>query len=456
MGGHAFASGPNPLYTPRMSPIVYHHIKCLLHGCLRELFLCVATPIEGPGKEDFGDIDILVAMEKRLEFPQTPQDQEVRGAREVLTEVKNFLGAVAIIFDPGTAAANMAIPWPESLAHCDLAGQETAADGRDSHRYIQVDIRICSDVQDLQWRLFAHAHGDIWNLLRYTIRPFGLTVDDQAMWLRIPEIEQLDRKKAKVFLTRDSIQILRFLGMEVGVFWEEPFGSVDALFNYVATCRLFLVGNPNRENEASGDENTPSTSQAAGVEGGERGRKKLKADDRKRIMSRPVFRRWIDEFIPKCTAEGCNVASALRVTVEQMRNEVRAEAFRRFAVEPEYNARLTEWQRVRHIDMVWRSVIKAGVPADLDPSFQGCLASALKKIILENDVSFGFTPSVPLRDSAGFYNIDATREFIERIHGALGPVAWARQQQRARNIKEQKELKRKALCDSDSSLGLPK
>ncbi len=61
--------------------------------------------------------------------------------------------------------------------------------------------------------LFKHAHGDIWNLLGSTIRPFGLTVDEDALWLRIPEIEKFDRKKAKIRLTSDPVEVIRFLGL---------------------------------------------------------------------------------------------------------------------------------------------------------------------------------------------------------------------------------------------------
>ncbi len=196
MGGHAFASGSRPLCTPRMSRHVYHRVRDRCHAVLRELFLCVATPIDGAGKQDYGDVDILVALEKRLVLPKNPQNQRARPSRDVLTAIQIALGGEAIIINNGDASANIALPWPEDLR--DSAPPDPVA----SAFFIQVDVRVCEDVQDLQWRLFIHAHGDIWNLLGSTIRPFGLTVDDQAMWLRIPEIEAVNRKREQRYSSR--------------------------------------------------------------------------------------------------------------------------------------------------------------------------------------------------------------------------------------------------------------
>ena len=65
MGGNVFTS----LLTPRMSPIVYDQVRRRCSARLRELFTIVVTPIPGPAKKDYGDIDFLVAWEKSVTFP---------------------------------------------------------------------------------------------------------------------------------------------------------------------------------------------------------------------------------------------------------------------------------------------------------------------------------------------------------------------------------------------------
>lgn len=61
MGGKAFTSGLEPLLTPRMPPEMYHLVKKHIHSILSKHFEHVGTPIEAPGKTDYGDLDFLVA-----------------------------------------------------------------------------------------------------------------------------------------------------------------------------------------------------------------------------------------------------------------------------------------------------------------------------------------------------------------------------------------------------------
>ncbi len=80
--------------------------------------------------------------------------------------------------------------------------------------------------------------GDLWNILGTTIRPFGLTVNDKGMYLRIPEIELLDRKKSMIYLTDSPSQILQFLGLDEEKWWAE-FGTRREMFELAAGCRMF-------------------------------------------------------------------------------------------------------------------------------------------------------------------------------------------------------------------------
>ena len=303
-----------------MPQAVYAQVRANCHAALRELFVYVATPIEGPAKLDYGDLDVLVAGERRSIFPSKPDDATTpRTPRELMAAIKAALGAQYAIIDRTNTTANFAIPWPADLhsnqrasgyvllnSQQPLISAKSEADHPDLRGwYVQVDVRICKDsdclcwvskcdVNKVQWSngsltnvwcvtqaLFRHAHGDIWNLLGSTIRPFGLTIDEDALWLRIPEIEKADRKRARVMLTDDPVEVLHFLGMKVEGFWSEPFDSIDALFDYVTTYRLFFVW-PETEDVVDGD--------GACVEGtgGEEGLKKLRSKDRRRMNGRPV------------------------------------------------------------------------------------------------------------------------------------------------------------------------
>jgi hypothetical protein len=102
------------------------------------------------------------------------------------------------------------------------------------------------------------------------IRPFGLTVNDRGIHVRIPDIEAFDRKKSMVFLTDNPTQILDFIGLDPQI-WFQKFASQDEMFEYASGCRLFWVKPDKPEDEAEGD---VILGGIEGQEGGEEGKKK--------------------------------------------------------------------------------------------------------------------------------------------------------------------------------------
>ncbi|KPM34034.1 hypothetical protein AK830_g12542 [Neonectria ditissima] len=457
MGGSAFAAGEDPLFTPRMPKDVYHIVKARCNALLREHYVCVASPIDGPGKQDFGDVDILLA------WPRNPSASKA----DAFDTIARALNATRTIVDKGKdVSGHLALPWPQAsqepstepndaaqeafainshgyghpaapahqeahesdqkpssnqpdqvsslAAPLEQRGFQTtnAAQSDEPHqasdqpkRFIQVDVRVCETLEYFEWMLFKHAHGDVWNLLGTTIRPYGLSVDERALWLRIPEIEAFHRNRAKVFLTGDPVEILQFLGLPIGDFWTEPFQDLDAMYEYVARCRLFWV--------------RPLDPEEAELE---QDRKKLKANDRKRMNQRPGFRKWVEEFKPRCRQEGRFLINPTT------REQVTEEAFAWFHVKGEYEARRVEFLREKQKDMVWNKIIKGAVP-DADPSdqisimYRSCLIKALKRVILENDDRYGVLPEQSLLDEDGFYITEDVLDFINRRKGEIGRAA---------------------------------
>lgn len=439
MGGSAFASGPNPLDTPRMPPQVYYAVKEHLHGLLGQLFVCVASPIEGPAKPDYGDIDILVALEKGVVFPSEEEGRAIPTTAkhqhlELLEAVQSLLQSERAIVRNGQASANMAIPWPDRFLPISPGADDDDDDNDDNHLrhkcYIQVDVRICESVDQLQWMLFKHAHGDIWNLVGSMIRPFGLTVDEQALWIRIPDIEAFNRNRAKIFLSDDPADVLHFLGLPVDGFWDQPFPSVDALFEYVARSRFFWVV-PGRSEDAAARRSAA--------------RGKLKSNDRRRMAGRPIFRRWVDDFIPQAQAAGRFPPPDPGRTPHERRDLVRRDAFERFpAAEAEYNRALDDWVRERQAEQVWKVAIKGTVPTTLAPQDRGAVCSALKKMILLDDESYGVVPPRPLRTPDGFWLVDEVAQFVCGHWPEVLAAAHSVNARRLREHRERKEAKRVA------------
>lgn len=428
MGGQAFASGPEPLYTPRMPSAFYRHVRDHCHRVLRQIFICVATPIEAPSKKDYGDIDIFLAWERSKTFPSNTTSESLQGLpKDPLEAAAHLLDARKTLKgEPGSLM--LAIPWPEEL--------DSGEDGESAEpRFIQVDLHYYKSLDTLQWMLFKHAHGDLWNILGATIRPFGLTIDHIGLYLRIPEIEDNDRKKAKIFLSQDPAIVLDFLGLECdGTKWEVPFSTFDDVFEYAATSRFFWV-RPKDEDSPEHEKQT----------GGQTERDKLKSNDRRRMNQRILFREWVDEFIPRCREQGRFMEPRMA------RSEVRDEAFARFpGVKGDYSTRLLEWRIQRQKESLWKNVIKASLPeASLkegsggpSPMWRSCAASAFKKIIMQGDTSFSILPPGNFKDVHGLYIENDVRNFVRETWKKVGDEAWRQNQQRYREHVEKTGKKR--------------
>lgn len=403
-----------------MPPHVYYAVKDQCQQALHGLYEAVESPIEGPGKSDYGDVDIFVWQEK-APAERNGQDDETTRFRTAVPSPTNPSPELAIqtalraefaMIERG--GSHFAVPWPADLDH---VVPPCATD--QPKRYIQVDVTILHSQEQFRWSLFRHAHGDIWNLLGSVIRPFGLTADEHAFYLRIPEIETLNRNKSKVLLTRDPSEVLDFLGLPTEQYWAGPFASLEAMYEYVARCRMFWVP-PATDGQSDGQGRDMSR-----VEGA---KKELKSNDRRRMKFRPAFRIWVEEFLPRCRLEG-------RFSEEPTsRDQILREALDRFQVEAEYRQRLDEHRRETQAAHIWNTLIKAAFPASATylspnvPEYRGCLIKALKRIILEGDESYGVMPDpeLPLKDDGGFYIMENVHEFINRHHRDVGSAALAR------------------------------
>ncbi|KJZ73310.1 hypothetical protein HIM_07314 [Hirsutella minnesotensis 3608] len=419
MGGSAFSSEEHNLYTPRMPRPVYNAVRDRCVSILADLYDSVAAPLEGPEKTDFGDLDLVLAC------PKT----ESASTLQALQEIVNALGAEkSILYE--NSSSNLALPWPAAAADGTPLEDDVVAGEKKKH--VQVDVRICDSPEAQRWILFKHAHGDIWNVIGSVIRPYGLTADETALWIRVPEIEETNRNRAKVRLTADPDQVLDFLGLPAARFWEGPFASADDMYEYVAQCRMFHV--------------PPAV--AAAAQASEDDAKSLKTNDRRRMRQRPTFRRWVDDFTARCRAEG------RFATPRTDRAQVTAEALARFGAEAEYTARRDAYLLETQEHMVWTDVIKGGVAPVTDPSdmvavtHRACLVKALKAIVLEGDESYGVVPRESLRAPSGFLHVDRVRSFMERQGADVGEAAMQRHRQKSAEHMAAKRAREQAAADT--------
>lgn len=239
MGGRAFLQpGPNgeaPLNVPRMDQKVYETMKFAMQHKLEMMYMRTAVPLDAPGKKDFGDIDFIV--EGQL-TPITPK------------EVAEKLEAVRFIVNGDDCSYAIKHPaLPDS--------------------YIQVDVKEI-DHKVWDWMLFIKAHSDFLQILAVIHRHLGLTFNETGMYLRIQEIEPINKKLSMLKLTDDPSEVLVFLGLGPKQY-DSGFATEDELFLWISKCRFFNPELLKTRIETS--------------------------NDRQRIEKRPMFRRFFLEWL---------------------------------------------------------------------------------------------------------------------------------------------------------------
>lgn len=144
MGGAAFHSRLGKASFPRLPPAVYRAVKGRLLPRISQLYSLVVVPQEAPGKNNYGDLDFLVAC------PQGRPQQHHQTTREICdgdvpphATVQAVLGAKHVIPMDGPRTSNYAVPvsegeW-EPLGH-KSEEMEFRAVARDREIFYQVSL----------------------------------------------------------------------------------------------------------------------------------------------------------------------------------------------------------------------------------------------------------------------------------------------------------------------------
>lgn len=153
------------------------------------------------------------------------------------------------------------------------------------------------------------------------------------------------------------------------------------------------------------------------------------------------MQRRINEYIPHLRAEGRFLSQGQDQA--RLREELRDEAVALFSVQAEYSERIHQWRLQRSFEEV-KGLVKTIVPMDLERNYRGILMSALKKIVLEDDHSYGVTSPPAFKNAEGIYDTETIRDFITQNWKRLGDVAWHVHNRRSAEHLKKKELKEKA------------
>ncbi|KAI9712901.1 MAG: hypothetical protein M1812_006770 [Candelaria pacifica] len=314
MGGSAFAAAKPGESTPnicRLPIYIYNSLSREYTDRLSVFYERVAVPRSAPEKTSHGDLDVLVSN-ARHQFS--------------VEDLAAKLGALKFIHSARNPTTNFAIPLGKSLQE----GVERISDDGSDAQCFQLDVNVCPP-EILDWEVFHKAYGDLWSILGTSVRPFGLTVNNTGLHLRIRQIEEQDRKRSLLYLTRTPAKTLAFLGLD-NERYGKGFESIEELFRFAASGSFFR-----RESFI---------------------KEELKTNDRQRLRQREIYRRFVEEYLPMHPEVG-RLDDEERGTGDDevvTREYVLKEALDTFNVQPQYHTVVREWEKKQQESEMWRKV----------------------------------------------------------------------------------------------------
>ena len=297
MGGKTFPD----IDVPRMSPVIYQRVSKEVLTKLEPFFARVVVPRDAPGKADYGDIDFLV---EGIHLRTASSDN-------IWTEIGAALNAERYLRRGGSHSY--------AILHPEVEGA-----------YVQVDVELSpgdgtpAGAELFEWTRFMKGDGDLLQILGICHRPLGIVCTDQGIHLRVEEIEPYNKKKALLCLTRDPDKAMEFYGLDKAKY-RAGFANEAELYGWVTGGRFF----------------SPSTFE----------RRIEKHNDRARHAKRPMYARFVDEYIPAHADEFESKAWT--------RQEALQEALDMFDKHGQYDSMMEEhhfkeaeerlWQKVRTV-----------------------------------------------------------------------------------------------------------
>lgn len=294
-----FTPSGDPVYVPRMSPDLYKRISEECQSKLDSLFERVVIPRDAPAKKDYGDIDFLVGGIKSTASPST-----------IAASIRSLLGAELCVDH------SYGIPHPEV-----------------PDAYVQVDVELApgDDTPDaaelFEWTRFMKGDSDLLQIIGILHRSLGITCNDQGLHVRVEQIEPYNRKKALLFLTRDPDKAMDFLGLDVAKH-KAGFKNETEVFDWTTGGRFF----------------SPSIF-AERIE---------KSNDRSRQAKRPMYRHFVETYMPAHLDCSSKVWS---------REEVLHEALDHFEKHEEFEIMMDEHRTKEAEEQFWKEVCEV-LPVD--------------------------------------------------------------------------------------------
>lgn len=386
MGGKIFQQGVNALSTPRMPKPAYLYMLKKVHDILdglrgSERVRAHKTPIPAPGKERFGDIDVIIF--------KTVSAEELKDGkpdfRPFLLQLQKAFGAVQKTRTTSDCSASYALPWPARYAvdrpedESNLPEMLPGLSIDSQHHFIQVDVTVTHSRTLFDWQYMVNSHSGPFMFLGPSLHNVLLKGEPKGFYLRVQEMKDAGQKSGSyIHLTSNPKEMCEVVGWDYKKLTNpDGFTTSNELFEFIASSRYFLPKAEKSDEDAyveGSTEDSATASSAGSSEGNTKTRKRLR---------REPLREWDKEFLPSTVG---NPDYQRKIPDPSL---VREEMFRRFPHAREaYQAKLDKFVAAKRDEKV-RKAIKNVFPSreskegsEVDQNVHRFAAIGLKELLL--------------------------------------------------------------------------
>lgn len=201
MGGNALKN----VKTIRIDPANYQRIKTLIINQLKLLGYIVSDIIEIPGKESYGDLDLLYFKDDKYDIGKD----------------------ITQLFNPQEIVTN---------------GEVMSWD----YENFQIDLIRCSSLEQMNFARFYFSYGDLGAILGRFCNYHGVKIGHRGFWVDVYECtlypdRQLDpsRNLGEIQLTMDPIKACEFMGLDWSIYLK-GFTNLEKIFNWIISSKYFV------------------------------------------------------------------------------------------------------------------------------------------------------------------------------------------------------------------------
>ncbi|KAL1586440.1 hypothetical protein WHR41_05186 [Cladosporium halotolerans] len=265
MGGGAF-SNPSAdgqtaaLHLPRMTPQEYNRLKSTYVNRLAELYGAknVLVPLEAPGKESYGDIDIYIVSEEEINWPELASNI---GAEAFLDRGsgRSPKWSFAVRLD-GERSPHPPIEYsPNPIKRPQDPQTPTPTT---NEPFAQIDLEAITPDQK-PWRFFHGSYPDLAGMLGHVVKNFGFDITERGLRLRLRELDDSGHghwahfhpplDEARLMLCSDPEHIMAFFDLDVARY-DAGFATEEHIFEWLGASPFVCAHSLEREKPPSARE----------------------------------------------------------------------------------------------------------------------------------------------------------------------------------------------------------